>query len=209
MSRKKDPELVTPEEMSGMMKALYPLKAGKNAFPRFRYDFILSPGDSVGMCLMPRKNGKGMKRMLARYAEFSSRPYREVLDEVFVRNTAILIVDPIVYEGAGWNNFLLVAIHEYAHYLCRTVGSVYKWDFRVSAFEKTLGFLKDFNWQVYGKGRHKKAGPLFGDWCLWDGSHDPWSHDPLFFFILYFLERKAQAMGYYNRNARPLYDEEP
>lgn len=209
MRQKKDPELVTPKKMGEMMSALYPVRARKGGYPRFRYDFVLSPGDSVGMCLVPSKNGKGMRRMLACYAEFSSRPYREVLDEVLVRNTAILIVDPIVYEGAGWNTFVLVAIHEYAHYLCRTVGGVYKWNFRVSTFERTLGLLKDFNRQVYGKGRYKKVGPLFGDWCLWDGINDPWAHDPLFFFILYFLERKSHELDYFNRNAKPVYDEEP
>jgi hypothetical protein len=209
MRRNKDPELITPEEMASMMSALYPLKPKRNGFPRFRYDFILSPGDSVGMCLLPSKDGKGMRRMLARYAEFSNRPYREVLDEVLIRNTALLIVDPIVYESLDWNHFILVAIHEYAHYLCQTVGSIYKWDLRANTFEKSLGLLQEFHHRVYGKRSYKKIGPLFGDWCLWDGNHDPWAHGPLFFFILYFLERKAQEMGYFNRNAMPEYDEEP
>jgi hypothetical protein len=207
--REKEPELVSPAMMSGMMSALYPLRARKNGFPRFRYDFIISPGDAVGMCLYPRKDGKGMRRMLARYAEFSCRPYQEVLEEVLERNTAILIVDPLVYESLDWNHFILVAIHEYAHYLRGTVGSVYKWDLRANTFERTLGLLGEFNHRVYGKGSYKKVGPLFGDWCLWDGSHDPWAHDPLFYFILYFLERKAQEMDYFNRNAKPVYEEEP
>lgn len=209
MRQKKDPELVTPEKMAEMMSALYPVRAKKNGFARFRYDFVISPGDAVGMCIYPSKDGKGMKRMLALYAEFSNRPYHKVLEEITERNIAILIVDPIVYEGADWNNFLLVAIHEYAHYLSNTVGSVYKWDFRASNFERTLGLLEQFNQRVCGKRSYRKVGPLFGDWCLWDVSHDPWTHDPLFFFILYFLERKAQAMDYFNRNARPVYDEEP
>jgi hypothetical protein len=209
MTKKKDPELVTPAQMDEMMSALYPLRARRSGFPGFRYDFVYSPSDAVGMCLYPRKDGKGMKRILALYAEFAGRSYKKVLQEVVERNTAILLVDPIVYEGAGWNNFLLVAIHEYAHYLRRTLGSIYKWDFRESTFERTLGLLTEFNYRVNGKGSYKKLGPLFGEWCLWDGIHDPWSHDPLFFFICYFLERKAQALNYYNRNAMPVYDEEP
>lgn len=209
MRQKKDPELVTPAKMAEMMSALYPVRAKKDGFARFRYDFVISPTDTVGVCIHPRKDGKGIRRVLALYAEFSSRPYPKVLEEVLERNTTILIVDPIVYEGADWNNFLLVAIHEYAHYLSKIVGSVYKWDFRVNSFERTLGLLEEFNHRVYGKRSYKKIGPLFGDWCLWDGSHDPWAHDPLFFFILYFLERKAHEMDYFNRNAKPLYDEEP
>jgi hypothetical protein len=209
MSRRKDPELVTPEMMSGMMSALYPVRPGKNGFLRFRYDFVLCGSDGVGICLCPTRNGKGIKKALAHYAEFAGRPRESVFREVLERNTAILLVDPIVYEGAGWNNFLLVAIHEYAHYLCRTVGSIYKWDMRANTFEKTLGPLHDFHYRVYGRRRYRKIGPLFGDWCLWDGNHDPWAHGPLFFFILYFLERRAHEMGYFNRNAMPLYDEEP
>jgi hypothetical protein len=116
MSRKKDPELVTPKKMAEMMSALYPVRTKKNGFPRFRYDFVISPTDTIGVCIHPRKDGKGIRRMLALYAEFSSRPYHKVLEEVLERNTSILIVDPIVYEGADWNNFLLVAIHEYAHH---------------------------------------------------------------------------------------------
>jgi len=60
-------------------------------------------------------------------------------------------------------------------------------EFRVKTFEKTLGLLQEFNNRVYGKRGSKKIGPLFGDWCVWDGDFDPYSHDPLFFFILYFL----------------------
>lgn len=162
MSRKKDPELVTPEKMAEMMSALYPVRARKNGFARFRYDFVISPSETVGVCIYPRKDGKGMKRMLALYAELSGRPYRKVLEEVLERNTAILIVDPIVYEGADWNNFLLVAIHEYAHYLSNTVGSVYKWDLRVNSFERTLGLLEEFNHRVCGKRSYKKIGPVRG-----------------------------------------------
>jgi hypothetical protein len=209
MKRRKDPELVTPTKMAEMMSALYPPRAGKNGCPRFRYDFVTSPGDAVGMCISPSKNGRGIRRLLALYADFSGRQYSDVLEEVLNRNTTILIVDPIVFEGADWNNFLLVAIHEYAHYLCRTVGSIYKWDLRANSFETTLGLLEEFHHRVYGKRRYKKIGPLFGDWCLWDGNHDPWAHGPLFFFTLYFLERKAQELGYFNRNAMPLYDDEP
>lgn len=209
MSPRKAPELVTPEKMAEMMSALYPFKARKHGFPGFRYDFIISPGDSVGMFIFPRKGAVGIKRLLARYAEFSYRPYSEVLEDIAKLKTAILIVDPIVYEGSDWNNFLLVAIHEYAHYIRRTAGFVYKLDFGANTFERTLGLLEEFHQRVYGNRSFKKRGPLFGEWCLWGGKDDLPGHDPLFYFILYFLERKAHEMNYFNRNAKPVYDEEP
>jgi hypothetical protein len=191
------------------MRALYSVSTRKSGLPRFRYDFVFVPGHGVGMSIFPNKDGKGIKRLLALYAEVSDRPYDNVLKEVINRNTSILLVDPIVFEEADWNSFLLVAIHEYAHYLCRTVGSAYRWDLRGKAFERTMGVFEEFYYRVHGARSFRKAGPLFGDWCLWSGKHDPMTHDPLFYFILYFLERKAQEMGYFNRNAMPLYDEEP
>ena len=208
MKRKKDPEQVTPERMAEMMSALYPVRSRKNGFPGFRYDFVLSPEEAVGMCLYPGKGGKGIKRMLALYSDFSGRPYQKVLEEVVGRNTALLIVDPIVYEYAKWNRFLLVAIHEYAHYVRHAVGSVYKWDFRANTFERTAGLMQEFYDRVYGRRGYRKVGPLFGDWCVWGGSHDLQGHDPLYYFILYFLERRAQEKGYFNWNAKPVYDDE-
>jgi hypothetical protein len=112
-------------------------------------------------------------------------------------------VDPFAYEDGGWERFLLVALHEYAHFLRHVIGEIYQWEFRVKTFEKTLGLLQEFHNRVYGKRGYRKIGPLFGDWCVWDGDFDPYSHDPLFFFILYFLERQAQERGYFGLNARP------
>jgi hypothetical protein len=208
MARKADKtEIIAPHKIAEMMSALYPVRAKRNGFARFRYDFTMCPDDAMGVCLYPRKDGRGMKRILARYAEFSNRPYRKVFEEVIKHNTAILIVYSFAYEYGSWSLFLLVAIHEYAHYLNRTVGSIYKWDFRVNTFERTLGLLEEFNNQVYGKRKYKKIGPLFGGWCVWDGTHEQHAHDPLFYFILYFLERKAQEMEYFGRNAKPLYED--
>ncbi len=210
MARKAtNPKIVSPGKMAEMMSALYPVRAGKNGLPRFWYDFVICPADSLGLCIHPSREGKGIRRLLARYAEFSGRDRHKVFDEVCRRNTAILIVDPIAYEAGNWHYFLLVALHEYAHYLCRSVASLYNWDLRANSFERTLGLLEEFNQCVYGRRTFKKAGPLFGDWCLWEGGHDPVTHDPLFFFVLYFLERKAHDMGYFGVNATPLYDEEP
>jgi len=210
MSRKAaKTEIITPEKMADMMKALYQIRSRKNGFARFRFDFLTSTVDAaVGTCIYPPKDGKGVRRTLALYAEISGRPYQKVLDEVIGRNTALLTVDPAVYEEDGWMHFLLVAIHEYAHYLRRTVGSVYRLNFRGDFFERNLGLLEEFKHRVYGTRGYKKVGPLFGDWCLWDGINDPWSHDPLYYFILYFLERRAQEMDYFNRNARPVFDED-
>lgn len=210
MSRKAaKTEIITPEKMADMMKALYPIRFRKKGFARFRFDFVPSPcDDAVGICLYPPKDGKGVRRTLALYAEISGRPYRKVLEEVVGRNTALLIVDPVVYEEDGWMHFLLVAIHEYAHYLRRTTGSVYNWNFRGDSFERSLGLLEEFKHRVYGTRSYKKVGPLFGEWCLWDGINDPWSHDPLYYFILYFLERRAHELDYFTRNAMPAFDEE-
>jgi hypothetical protein len=202
-------EIITPEKMGDMMKALYPIRSGKNGFARFRYDFVFPPSGVDGMCIFPRKDGKGIKRTLALYAKLSNRPYQKVLEEVVGRNTVLLIVDPTVYEECNWNCFLLVAIHEYAHYLHGTAGSVYTLDLRENFFERNLGLLEEFNHRVYGTRGYKKVGPLFGDWCLWGGTYDRWSHDPLYYFILYFLERKAHEMGYFTRKARPVYDDGP
>jgi len=49
MRQKKDPELVTPKKMAEMMSALYPVRAKKNGFPRFRYDFVISRPTQSGV----------------------------------------------------------------------------------------------------------------------------------------------------------------
>jgi hypothetical protein len=203
MSRKRDPELVSPGQMAEMMTVLYPVRRKKGAFTGFRFDFVRYADGPFGFCVYPRKSPKGLKRTLGDYAKLAERPYPQVLREIYDRKVALLVVDPFAYEDGGWSSFLLVALHEYAHFLRHVIGEIYQWEFRVRTFEQTLGLLQEFNNRVYGKRGYKKIGPLFGDWCVWDGDFDPYSHDPLFFFILYFLERKAQERGYFGMDARP------
>src|SRR4030066_794385 len=142
MSRKRDPELVTPGQMADMMTVLYPVRRGKGVLPGFRFDFVRYSDGPFGFCVYPRKPPKGLKRTLADYAKLAERPYPQVLREIFDRKVALLVVDPFAYEDGGWPSFLLVALHEYAHFPRHVIGEIYQWEFLVKTFEQTLGLLE-------------------------------------------------------------------
>jgi len=197
-------ELITPEKMTEMMIALYPVKRRNGKSPGFRFDFVRYPRGAYGYCIHAKGSGKGIRRDLAEYAALANLPYKKVLDEVVDRKIALLVVDPFNYEEDGWDGFLRVAIHEYAHHLRDQIGKAYRWDFSANSFERTAGLISDFQDRVKGKRRHRRFGPMFGQWCLWEGGYEEFSHDPLFFFTLYFLERKAEEKGYFKMLAKPL-----
>jgi hypothetical protein len=201
---KKKIKVITPRMLAEMMIALYPVKRRNGSSPGFRFDFVRYPKGAYGYCINARGSGKGIRRDLAEYAALANLPYKKVLDEVVNRKIALLVVDPFNYEEDDWDGFLRVAIHEYAHHLRYQLGRAYRWNFGVNTFESTADLISDFHDRVQGKSRHRRSGPLFGRWCLWDGGYEPLSHDPLFFFMLYFLERKAEEKGYFDMHAKPL-----
>ena len=121
MSRKRDPELVTPGQIAEMMTGLYPVRRKKGVLPGFRFDFVRYADGPFGFCVYPRKSPKGLKRTLAEYAKLAERPYPQVLREIFDRK---------------------VALHEYAHFPRHAIGEIYQWEFRVKTFEQTLGHLE-------------------------------------------------------------------
>jgi hypothetical protein len=204
MKRRKKLKIVTPGMLAEMMIALYPVKRRNGKSPGFRFDFVRYPDETYGYCIHARGPGKGIRRDLAEYAALAERPYKKVLEEVVDRKVALLVVDPFNYEEDGWDGFLRVAIHEYVHHLRHLLGMAYRWNFGKNTFEITAGLINDFHDRVQGNGRHRRFGPLFGRWCIWDGGYEPLSHDPLFFFMLYFLERRAEEMGYFDLHAKPL-----
>jgi len=57
---------------------------------------------------------------------------------------------------------------------------------------------------VYGKRSYKKIGPFFGD-CAYGRQHDPGRMTALLLHPL-FLDGRHE-MDYFNRNAKPVYDE--
>jgi hypothetical protein len=199
-------EIITESRLAKIMVSLYPVRGWRRKIPPFRFGFVPIPGTPLGCCLdagWPRRTLRGLVR---KYARATGRSFPQVYEEIVEECSSVLLVDPVAYEIGEWPGFLLVAIHEYAHFLRGTMRAIYRTDYSVKNFEEAIGEQFDFEDRVRGRRTFRRHGPLFDGWCYRHGDADPpIAHDPLFYFILYFLERKAAEKEYFRMRAEPVY----
>jgi hypothetical protein len=204
MARSK--EAVTESRLAKMMVSLYPVRGWRRKIPPFRFGFAPIPGTPLGCCLDAGWPKRPLRGLVREYVRATGRPFQQVYGEVVEERSSVLLVDPVAYEIGEWPGFLLVAIHEYAHFLRSTMSAIYRSDYSVKKFEEAIGEQFEFDDRVRGRRAFRRHGPLFDGWCYrkWDAD-PPIAHDPLFYFILYFLERKAAEKGYFRMRAEPVY----
>lgn len=197
-------EVIYPKKLAEMMAALYPVRGWRRKIPPFRFGFVPIPGTPLGCCLDFRWPKRPLRKLVREYASAIGRPFPQVYGEILEGGSSILLVDPAAYEIAEWPWFLLVAVHEYAHFLRGTMSAIYRTDYSVKNFEEAIGEQFEFDDRVRGRRTYRRHGPLFDGWCYRAGDADPpIAHDPLFYFILYFLERKAAEKGFFRMRAKP------
>jgi len=204
---KKRQRIVTPQDLSRMVAALYPADRWKGRPPSFRFDLTrIQHGGIVGVCLDKSSRRSPDCRAIVRdYALDKETTATKVWEELRKKKTTLLLLDLFTYELYGWDDFLEVALHEYAHFVRETLKPAYKIPLgTASNFEESLEVVDRFQARMRGKGRYRPYGRLFGRWCFFYGKEDTGiSHDPLFYFILYLLQRKAQDLGYFDLDAKP------
>ena len=198
-------EVINPKKLAEMMAALYPVRGWRRKIPTFRFGFVPIPGTPLGCCLDDGWPKRPLRKLVREYSRIAGRPFPQVYGEIVKDGSSILLIDPVAYEAWKWPGFLLVALHEYAHFLRGTMRAIYRTDYSVKNFEEAIGEQFDFDDRVRGRRTYRRHGPLFDGWCFRQGDADPpIAHDPLFFFILYFLERKAAEKGYFRMGAKPV-----
>jgi hypothetical protein len=198
-------EAITEAKLARIMVSLYPVRGWRRKTPAFRFGFVPIPGTPLGCCLDDRWPKRPLRGLVKEYAKANGRPFERVYGEILEGRSSVLLVDPAVYELGKWPIFLLVAIHEYAHFLRGTMRAIYRTDYSAKNFEEVIGEQFDFDDRVRGRRTYRRDGPLFDGWCYREGDADPpIAHDPLFYFILYFLERTAVEKGYFGMRAEPV-----
>jgi hypothetical protein len=204
---KKRQRIVTPQDLSRMTATLYPADRWKARPPSFRFDFTrIQHGGIVGICLDRSSwRAPNCRAIVRDYALEKKTTAGKVLEELRKKRTTLLLLDLFNYEWNGWIDFLQVALHEYAHFIRGTLKSAYKIPPATAAnLEESLEVVDRLQARMRGTGRYRPYGRLFGRWCFHYGKVDTGvSHDPLFYFVLYLLERKAQDLGYFDLDAKP------
>ena len=202
MARRK--EAITEAKLARIMASLYPVRGWRRKNPAFRFGFVPIPGTPLGCCLDAGWPKRPLRGLVKEYAKATGRPFEQAYGEIVEGRSSVLLVDPAAYELGKWPIFLLVAVHEFAHFLRGTMRAIYRTDYSVKNFEESIGEQIDFDDRVRGRRTYRRHGPLFDGWCYREGDADPpIAQDPLFYFSLYFLERTAHERGYFGMNARP------
>lgn len=128
---------------------------------------------------------------------FKSKGIRVIPNWAF--NLPLLVISP-EEDTELKRTFLHTAIHEYAHLIREKMLIIYPKTLQGNDYEKEQ-FMSDFMSAVFPE-EERNVEPLFGNYAPTWLQYDI-NHDPLFYFIFYVLERKAEDIGLFKKGYEP------